>query len=59
VRYRGPLEQRPDAEKRFARLHGISASANLLTILALFVYTWQVTNPSDPTRFVGTAKFRG
>jgi hypothetical protein len=28
-------------------------------LIALMLYTWQVTNPSDPTRFVGTAKFRG
>jgi hypothetical protein len=59
IRYRGTVEQRPVAEQRFKRLHAISATSNLLVLLALVVYTWQVTNPSDPMRFVGTAKFRG
>ena len=59
ARYHGPVEQRAEAEKRFGRLHGFSAGGNLLTMLALIIYTWQVTNPSDPMRFVGTAKFRG
>jgi hypothetical protein len=59
VKYRGAPEQRPAAEQQHRRLHAISVSANLLVLIGLFVYTWQVSNPSDPMRFVGTAKFRG
>ena len=30
------------------------------SLIALVLYTWKVTNPSDPMRFVGaTSKFRG
>ena len=59
LKYRGPVEQRPAAEQQLKRLHAISATANLLSLIALIIYTWQVTNPSDPTRFVGSGKFRG
>jgi hypothetical protein len=57
-KYRGPVAQRPVAAKQLSRLHALSASANLLSLLAIIIYTWQVTNPSDPMRFVGTNKFR-
>jgi hypothetical protein len=58
-KYRGTAEQRLHAEQQLPRLHAVSVSANLLVLAALFFYTWQVTNPSDPMRFVGTSKFRG
>lgn len=59
VKYRGPVTQRPAVEQQFSRLHAVSSTGNLLTLIALVVYTWKVTNPSDPMRFVGTSKFRG
>lgn len=58
LKYRGPADQRPAAEQQLKRLHAVSASANLLSLIALVLYTWQITNPSDPTRFVGSTKFR-
>ena len=60
AKYRGAPDQRPAARQQMSRLHAISASGNLLSLIALVIYTWQVSNPSDPTRFVGaTSKFRG
>lgn len=60
VKYRGTPDQRPAARQQMSRLHAISASGNLLSLIALVLYTWKVTNPSDPMRFVGaTSKFRG
>ncbi|HWN96083.1 MAG TPA: DUF4149 domain-containing protein [Methylomirabilota bacterium] len=59
LKYRGPVEQRDGAAKQLARLHGISMSGNLLSLLALVIYTWQVTNPPDHTRFLSAKKFRG
>jgi hypothetical protein len=58
-KYRGTPEQRVAAEEPLRRVHGISMGLNVLVLLSLVIYTWQVTNPSDPMRFVGTAKFRG
>lgn len=57
--YRGPAEDRAAAKKQFGRWHAVSATGNLLCLIALVIYTWQVTNPSDPTRFVSAQKFRG
>ena len=61
TKYRGAPHQRPAAKQQFSRLHAISSSGNLLCLIALAVYTWQVSNPSDPMRFVGatSSKFRG
>jgi len=58
-RYLGPLTERPAAEQQFKRLHATSMIGNLISLVALVTYTWQVTNPSDSTRFVSTQKFRG
>lgn len=58
-KYRGPVEQRPAAAADLKRLHAMSMIGNTLSLLALIVYTWQVSNPPDPMRFVGTGKFRG
>ena len=59
VKYVGAEEQRPAAEKQLARLHAVSMTGNLLSLIALIIYTWRVTNPSDQTRFSSAHKFRG
>ena len=59
LKYRGNAQERPVAEKQLRRLHAVSASGNLLSLIALLIYTWQVTNPPDHTRFVSAQKFRG
>ena len=58
LKYRGTPDQRPAAAQQLKRLHAFSASGNLLSLIALVLYTWQITHPSEPTRFVGTSKFR-
>jgi hypothetical protein len=59
LKYRGPIEQREAAAKQLARLHAVSMGGNLVGLIALVIYTWQVTNPSDHMRFVSAQKFRG
>ena len=59
LKYRGPIEQREGAAKQLARLHAVSMTGNLIGLIALVIYTWQVTNPSDHMRFVSAQKFRG
>jgi hypothetical protein len=59
LKYRGPLEQREAAAKQLARLHAVSMTGNLISLIALIIYTWQVTNPSDHMRFLSAQKFRG
>jgi putative copper export protein len=59
LRYHGTAEERPLAEQQFKRLHAVSAIGNLVSLIALIIYTWRVTNPPDPTRFVSAQKFRG
>jgi hypothetical protein len=59
LKYRGPLDQRDAAARQFSRLHAVSSVGNLLCLLALVVYAWQVMNPPDSTRFAPTQKFRG
>jgi hypothetical protein len=59
AKYRGPVEQRPAAAQQLARLHAVSMSGNLLSLIALALYTWRASNPADHLRFVGTQKFRG
>jgi hypothetical protein len=59
LKYRGPIEQREAAAKQLARLHAVSMTGNLIGLIALVIYTWQVTNPSDHMRFVSAQKFRG
>ena len=59
IKYRGPVEERPRATQQLARLHAVSMTGNLLGLIALIIYTWQVTNPTEHTRFVSAQKFRG
>jgi hypothetical protein len=47
------------AAASFRSWHGASRIADLLVLVALAAYLWRSTNPSDPTRFVSTSKFRG
>jgi len=60
AKYLSAPDQRPVAKQQFSRLHAFSMSGNMLSLIALIIYTWKVSNPSDPMRFVGaTSKFRG
>ena len=61
IKYSGTPDQRAAATQQFSRMHAISSVGNLLTLIGLLLYTWQVSNPSDPMRFVGatSGKFRG
>jgi hypothetical protein len=59
LKYRGPIEQRAPAAKQLARLHAVSMTGNLISLIALVIYTWRVMNPSDHMRFVSAQKFRG
>jgi len=59
IQYRGAPDQQADAKARKGRLHAVSVIGNLFSLLALVIYTWQVTNPPDHTRFVSAQKFRG
>lgn len=59
IKYLGEVAERPAAEQQFSRLHAVSSIGNILSLIALVIYTWQVTNPPDYTRFVSAQKFRG
>ena len=59
AKYLGEVAERPAAEKQLSRLHAVSSIGNLISLIALVIYTWQVTNPPDYTRFVSAQKFRG
>lgn len=59
IRYHGNPDDQPRAKQQFARLHAVSATGNLISLIALVIYTWRVTNPTDHTRFVSAQKFRG
>jgi len=59
LKYRGNAQEQVEAEQQMKRLHAVSASGNILSLIALLIYTWQVTNPPDHTRFVSAQKFRG
>ena len=59
AKYRGPVEQRAASAQQLSRLHAVSMSVNLLSLIALALYTWRASNPSDHLRFVGAQKFRG
>jgi hypothetical protein len=50
---------RETADHNFRIWHGVSQMINLLMLAGLAAYVWRVANPSDPARFVSTAKFRG
>lgn len=59
AKYLGPPEQRSAAAQQMSRLHATSMIGNFVSLIALVIYTWQVTNPPDYTRFVSAQKFRG
>jgi hypothetical protein len=59
IKYRGKPEERAAATQQLARLHAVSRTGYFVSLVALIIYTWQVTNPSDHTRFVSASKFRG
>lgn len=50
---------RESAGSSFRAWHGVSQGINLLMLAGLAIYLWKIGNPSDPARFVSTAKFRG
>lgn len=59
VKYRGTPEQQESARQQFTRLHVTSRITDVISLIAIIIYTWQVTNPSVQTRFVSAQKFRG
>ena len=59
VKYRGTPEQQEVARQQFTRLHVTSRVTDVLSLIAIIIYTWQVTTPSNHTRFVSAQKFRG
>jgi hypothetical protein len=59
AKYLGPIEQRAAAAQQLSRLHATSMIGNLLCLIALVIYTWQVTNQPDSMRFLSAPKFRG
>jgi hypothetical protein len=50
---------RESADHSFRAWHGISQAVNLAMLVGLAIYLWRIGNPTDPTRFVSTSKFRG
>jgi hypothetical protein len=59
LKYMGDPVVRPTAQQQLTRLHAVSSIGNIISLIALIIYTWQVTNPPDYTRFVSAQKFRG
>lgn len=59
LKYRGSEEQQATARAQHSRFHAISMIGNFISLIAIIIYTWQVTNPPDHTRFVSAQKFRG
>ena len=53
-----PPETRETATHSFQVWHGISQAANLVMLLGLGFYVVRVGNPGEPTRFIGSGKFR-
>jgi hypothetical protein len=63
VKYWGTLQtDREEADKSFRKLHGCSQAANLLVIVGLVIYVWNVTekpnNIEGRPRFSALSKFR-
>ena len=52
-------EQQMQAAKAFATWHAASESANLLAIVCLVWYLWQVNREQEHPRFVNFSKIRG
>jgi hypothetical protein len=60
VKYFGKTaEQQMQASKAFAAWHGASEAANLLVIVCLMWYVWQVNREQEQPRFVSFSKIRG
>jgi hypothetical protein len=53
-----PPQARETATHSFQVWHGISQAANLLMLVGLGFYLVRVGNPQEPTRFIGSGKFR-
>jgi hypothetical protein len=53
-----PPETRETATHSFQVWHGISQAANLVMLVGLGFYVVRVGNPGEPTRFIGSGKFR-
>jgi hypothetical protein len=58
-RIQATTQQREQAARAFGVVHGVSQAANLLMILGLWAYLWQVAHPANTPRFVSSSKFRG
>jgi len=50
---------RAAAMHSFRAWHGTSQIVNLFIICGILIYTWQVNNPPDTTKFVRPGKFGG
>jgi hypothetical protein len=53
-----PPQTRETATHSFQMWHGISQAANVLMLIGLGFYLVRVGNPQEPTRFIGSGKFR-
>ena len=51
--------QRLQAASSFRGWHGASQGMNLVVLLGIAIYCWRTANPSDPTRTLVAAKFKG
>ncbi len=50
-------ELKEAAPRSFSTWHGISQSANLLMLLALCGYLWQMMHPKEGPKYLGSGKF--
>ncbi|MGB0580280.1 MAG: DUF4149 domain-containing protein [Limisphaerales bacterium] len=50
-------ELKQQAEHSFSVWHGISQTANLLILLVLWFYLWQMMHPKEGPRYLGGGKF--
>jgi hypothetical protein len=49
--------QAEKAHRSFKLWHGASQMLNLITLAGLLIHLWQVTHPTDATRFITPTKF--
>jgi len=56
---RSTPQQRVEAGKSVRLWRGMLQLANVLGVLGLWVYTWEVSNPGVTARFLSPAKLRG
>jgi len=50
-------EKKAEVERSFKIWHGISQGANLLILLVLWFYLWQMMHPKEGPRYLGSGKF--